>query len=608
MLKGARLEITSVCMQLVRSAARLTPCRPRLLPAIFVVGAAACLFLAFAWRAAAQELPAFPSLYADARPFQDAIAQERRPPPSVRVTGISVPHHLLAVDLIARGFAAAAGGRYDRVIIVSPDHFNRSRRPFATTRRDLDTVFGQLANDRAATGALLADDALFDDSDLFAKEHGIAALAPFVKHFFPDAAIVPIVASYDATQAQCDEALALIEKLAGPRTLVVQSTDYSHYLSAEVARQRDQETLNIIAANDPAAVLRLVQPAHMDSKASQYLQMRLQHDVFGSSAVVVANRNSAQYSAMGNRTTSYIVTVYSDRPAVGAELRYPDQDVVYFGGDTFVGRWLTAPLADQDVARTVTDAIKGLTGGAPMIVNVEGAVLDEPPEGIGDGLHAMHASLAVPILKALNVQVAGLANNHSYDLGAVGYEETRAILQRAGIVPLGHGETADAGPFRLVGLNFIGKFDYRGYPVVRDGDLSALCRMTAQPPLIAFTHWGQEYTNRPGTAEYAAAQAMQACGVSAIVGAHPHQAVAGIEAPQGGEYQLTFSLGNLLFDQTAERTSGALLELRAFRQGTYATRLIKIPNMFELAVERLQTKQGLPVRLPGTSSGRNKAD
>ena len=30
--------------------------------------------------------------------------------------------------------------------------------------------------------------------------------------------------------------------LVGRRTLIVQSTDFSHYLSAEVAQQRDQET------------------------------------------------------------------------------------------------------------------------------------------------------------------------------------------------------------------------------------------------------------------------------------------------------------------------------------------------------------------------------
>jgi AmmeMemoRadiSam system protein B len=529
--------------------------------------------------------------YLDQDTFLRAIDQERLSDiPRLRVTGISVPHHLLAADLIARGFWFAAGNNYDRVIILSPDHFNRSRRPLATTRRDSETSFGRLRNDRTATDLLLADTNLFDDLDALEKEHGISALTPFVKYFFPDAAIVPIAISYRASRADWDRALTLLEAIAGPNVLVVQSTDFSHYLSADVARQRDQETLNIIAANDLEAAVRLVQPDHLDSKAAQYLQMRLQSGTFKSYGTVIGNRNSAHYGGAGVRTTSYIVTVYSDRQPMGPELRYPDQQVVYFGGDTFLGRWLTAPLADDAVAKAVVAHVTSYTGGAPLLLNLEGAVLEEPPEGIGNEIHVMHASIAIPILAALNVTVASLANNHSFDLGSAGYSETRRLLERAGIKPLGHKEIIDAGAFRLVGLNFIGKSDYHGYPVVRDGDLKELCRMQARPPLIAFVHWGQEYTKVAGAPEYASAEAMQACGVSAVIGAHSHQAASAIEAMQGGEYQMTFSLGNLLFDQRSSRSSGALLEFRMFEQGTYATRLIPIPNLFELAASRLREK------------------
>jgi poly-gamma-glutamate synthesis protein (capsule biosynthesis protein) len=48
---------------------------------------------------------------------------------------------------------------------------------------------------------------------------------------------------------------------------------------------------------------------------------------------------------------------------------------------------------------------------------------------------------------------------------------------------------------------------------------------------------------------------------------------------------MLFSLGNLLFDQTSPRGSGALLEVRVFRQGTVAARVIPVPNLFELGRE-----------------------
>ena len=95
-----------------------------------------------------------------------------------------------------------------------------------------------------------------------------------MKRFFPDASIVPIVVSYGSTRSDWDAAVAVLGKLVGPGTLVVQSTDYSHYLTHDIAIGRDQETLNIIAANDIEAVAKLVQPDHLDLKGSQYIQMR----------------------------------------------------------------------------------------------------------------------------------------------------------------------------------------------------------------------------------------------------------------------------------------------------------------------------------------------
>ena len=316
--------------------------------------------------ALANDRAAFASIYSDQQVFLQAIAAEApRSSANVPVTGISVPHHLPAADLIARGFWAAAENQYDRIIVLAPDHFRKSRRPLATTRRDFETVFGLVANDRTVSGALLAAPDLFDDSDLFADEHGIAALLPFIKHFFPAAKSVPIALSSAGTRAEWDRAFSILEGLIGPNDLIVQSTDYSHYLPLDLALQRDQETLSIIAANDVESIIGLVQPDHMDSKAAQYLQMRLQRDFFRSNAMVVANRNSDPQGRHGPNTTSYIVTVYAKTAAAGARLRYPDQSITYFGGDTFswtvLHRRAGGPSDCQADRRTGPDADRRIT-------------------------------------------------------------------------------------------------------------------------------------------------------------------------------------------------------------------------------------------------------
>ena len=82
-----------------------------------------------------QPIKPFPALFQQAELFTAALDHSRAQPFDQRITGITVPHHLLAVDLIADAFRRLAGQHYERIILLSPDHFSRSGSLFATTRR-----------------------------------------------------------------------------------------------------------------------------------------------------------------------------------------------------------------------------------------------------------------------------------------------------------------------------------------------------------------------------------------------------------------------------------------------------------------------------------------
>jgi poly-gamma-glutamate synthesis protein (capsule biosynthesis protein) len=130
-------------------------------------------------------------------------------------------------------------------------------------------------------------------------------------------------------------------------------------------------------------------------------------------------------------------------------------------------------------------------------------------------------------------------------------------------------------------LDFVsGKFV--GDAIADPDKLDFACALAAAPPLVAFVHWGREYTTEATEEERKIADSLARCGVSLVIGAHSHQASAGIEAIRGGAAQMVYSLGNFLFDHSAPRGTGALLELRVFHQGTVAARLIPIPNLFDL--------------------------
>jgi len=310
---------------------------------------------------------------------------------------------------------------------------------------------------------------------------------------------------------------------------------------------------------------------------------------------VVANRNSFEYGHEYVPSTSYIVTVYAADETALSRLVYTDQQVTYFGGDVFLGRLLTVPLLDKAAVDVVVDGVGHITNRQPLVINLEGVITPDPPLNVPRNRHLMDDRLAGPVLQAIHVVAAGLANNHSFDLGPDGMAASVRTLKARGIRPLPHAAVVDLGAFRLVALNFVGSGDAKGYPVVRridprgrrlaKTDVTRLCTSPALPPLVALVHWGSEYTSSAGAGERMIAEELAACGVSLVIGAHSHQASTDLERVRGGEALMLYSMGNLLFDQVSSRGSGTVVELRVFKQGTFATRVVPAPNFYEAVVK-----------------------
>lgn len=526
----------------------------------------------------------FPLFYDDATLFKDAIASVASVQPSnQRLTGITVPHHLLAADLVALGFHAASGFRYKRVVILSPDHFHKTHKLYATSERGFDTVLGPVAADTDAVRLLEKNRDLVEESCLFDKEHGVRAMLPFLHHYFPEAKIVPVAMSVKAKRGDWDRLAEALKPIVDRDTLIVESTDFSHYLPQHEARRFDQQTLNMLAAGSLDGIAALRQPDHADSVGALYIQTMLQREVFGAQPLVVANENSQEHTSdYVDRTTSYMVALFGAfGPGFNNPAR-PKDKIYYLAGDVNFGRAMKKILLRDGVADRIVDAILSLTGARPLIVNLEGVILPNVPEAIDDMTLAMPEGLAVDMLKRLHVAGVSLANNHAYDLGPSGYAETLQALAKAGIAHFGQGETLALADLDLIGLTDIDTNGSKNTDLLTPALLDRLLHENAQRPVVAFVHWGREYKTEPSPREDMLADQMRLRGVSAIVGGHPHVSSEAIVPLAGGDVAEVYSLGNFLFDQKAERSSGSMLELRVFAQGTIFTRLIPLPNYFEM--------------------------
>jgi AmmeMemoRadiSam system protein B len=514
---------------------------------------------------------AFPPLFPDREVFLGAISACIEQPWPQKISGVTVPHHLLAADLMAQAFSRLKGRHYQRIVILSPDHFSRSESPFAVTRRNFETALGRLTTDQAAVSHLISNP-LVAESGLFSQEHGVQALLPFIAHYFPKALIVPLALHRRSGPADWDSLAQTLAPLLSADTLVVQSTDFSHYLSHQEARLRDQETLRVLSGGAPREVLTLSEPAHLDSRGCQYLQLRLQREVYGAGPTVAANRNSQEYTAEPlKKTTSYIVQFYSAEPLVreGASS-------YFFGGDTFGGRGVAPRLASPERRENIVRQVLGITLGKPLIVNLEGVLRERCPEAPGPYTLCMEGGRTFPLLQGLKVRAVSLANNHIHDLGEASYQDMTQLLGTRGIACLENRRVLDLGAFYLAGFTDIDNQSEGKTARLTREDLDSLTHLKKDKPLFAFLHWGREFADQAGPREEALANLLEEMGVEVIIGCHSHRA-----SPLSGTRKScrVFSLGNFLFDQNRQPVSGSLLEAVFFPQGTYFLKLHPLPNL-----------------------------
>jgi AmmeMemoRadiSam system protein B len=255
-----------------------------------------------------------PSLYPDRALFESTFLRARRSSSRSRPTGLIVPHHLLARQLIASGFASAASPSWKRIVILCPDHFHAGRSPVSVVDADFSTPFGIVRSDGALIKTLCCIPGV-RASDFFYREHGIASLLPYIKHYMPNASVCAIPIRNDASRSVLDQLIASLKARLDRNTLVIQSTDFSHYLPLAQAEAKDAETQQVLLEGDPGKAFTLGQPGHIDSVAALYVQMQLQQAVYHSRAVALDHQNSQTYvNDPLERTTSYFVVRYQASP------------------------------------------------------------------------------------------------------------------------------------------------------------------------------------------------------------------------------------------------------------------------------------------------------
>jgi MEMO1 family protein len=166
-----------------------------------------------------------------------------------------VPHagYVYSGPVAASAYARIAphAGAIRRVLLFGPAHRVWVRGLAAPRVDAFATPLGVVPIDRAAIDAVVALPQVEVSDAPHAGEHSLEVQLPFLQRVLGEFALAPFAVG----DASADETAEVIERLwGGPETLVLVSSDLSHYHDYATARRLDRAVCTAIEALDPAAL------------------------------------------------------------------------------------------------------------------------------------------------------------------------------------------------------------------------------------------------------------------------------------------------------------------------------------------------------------------
>ncbi len=200
----------------------------------------------------------------------------------------------------------------DVIVILAPNHTGAGlpRQASLWGRGKFETPIGpvrvaeQFAEEVSRRSALVAD-----DRSAHRREHAIEVELPFIHMMAPEANIVPLVLSWD-DWARCKalaDSLATIIRDSSTNTLLLASSDMTHYEPAESAALKDRLALDAVESLDGADLLQTCREHNvtMCGRAPAATALEAARQLGGTRAEIVDYRHSGWVTGDDSSVVAY---------------------------------------------------------------------------------------------------------------------------------------------------------------------------------------------------------------------------------------------------------------------------------------------------------------
>jgi hypothetical protein len=184
----------------------------------------------------------------------DGFLAHAAPAPVQDVVAVVAPHagYIYSGPVAAWSYALLKNLKVDRVVIVAPSHYESFDFSSVYDGDAYSTPLGQVAVDRQFAAKLAGMDPSIKLSGVGHTptsqhpEHSLEVQLPFLQRTMGEVRIVPIIMGEQSYENCRALGLALAKLIRGTRTLIVASSDLSHYHTYDQAVSTDHKTLTAI--------------------------------------------------------------------------------------------------------------------------------------------------------------------------------------------------------------------------------------------------------------------------------------------------------------------------------------------------------------------------
>lgn len=270
------------------------------------------------------------------------------------------------------------------------------------------------------------------------------------------------------------------------------------------------------------------------------------------------------------------------------ELQKPKNIKILILGDIMFDRGVRSKINTSGFAEIFGPATTTFAEYDLVVANLEGPISTYKSKTILDnnksipGFQFTFATGTAKALKNAGIDMVSLANNHTDNFGQSGLQQTRQLLDEAGVQHFGSpqnnfdiststclvaqnsGTQGRVAGAEDICIGFIGwhEFGAKNHQKILD-EIVRLRPLVDY--LVVFPHWGEEYKKTPHIEQVRLARVWTDAGADAIIGAHPHviQQITRRTTADGRTVPIFYSLGNFIFDQyfSFDTTHGIAVEI-----------------------------------------------